>query len=295
MVEIPVYLLAQVFLWGLINGSIYVLLAAGLAIIFGVMKVINFAHGELMIIGAYLTFFASLYTGLNPYIAMLISVAGVAGVGVIVQRFGFGKIRGAAKINEIFLSIALILIFQNLMGTLIIPYFKDPVLIKSPLAGKVLRLGIINIRYDFITMIAITWSVMALLFFFLKKTDTGRSMRAVSQNRVAAQLMGVNVDRIDIISFAMGSTLAAVAGSLLGLITPFDPYTGTLPAIKAFAIIILGGLGSVLGAVVGGLIYGIAEGFAVFFLGGAWRDTVAFAILILVLLFRPEGLFREGA
>jgi len=290
-----VYLLAQVFLWGLINGSIYVLLAAGLAIIFGVMKVINFAHGELMIIGAYLTFFASLYTGLNPYIAMLISVAGVAGVGVIVQRFGFGKIRGAAKINEIFLSIALILIFQNLMGTLIIPYFKDPVLIKSPLAGKVLRLGIINIRYDFITMIAITWSVMALLFFFLKKTDTGRSMRAVSQNRVAAQLMGVNVDRIDIISFAMGSTLAAVAGSLLGLITPFDPYTGTLPAIKAFAIIILGGLGSVLGAVVGGLIYGIAEGFAVFFLGGAWRDTVAFAILILVLLFRPEGLFREGA
>ena len=294
MVELTPHLLAQVFLWGLINGSIYVLLAAGLAIIFGVMKVINFAHGELMVLGGYIAFFASLYLGINTYAAIALAILAVAGVGIVIQQLGFKRIRGAAKINEIFLSIALIIILQNLMGALIIPYYKDPVVIRSPFAGKVFKLGIVNIRYDFAIMIALTWCAMALLFFFLRKTDLGRSMRAVSQNRVAAQLMGVNVERIDMLSFGMGAMLAAIAGALLGFVTPFDPYTGTLPAIKAFAIIILGGLGSVIGAVVGGLIYGIAESFAVFFIGGAWRDTVAFVILILVLLFRPEGLFKEG-
>jgi branched-chain amino acid transport system permease protein len=119
-------------------------------------------------------------------------------------------------------------------------------------------------------------------------------MRGASQNRVASMLMGVDVRRIDMLSFGIGAGLAALAGSLYGVLNPFSPYAGTLPAIKAFAVIILGGLGSVKGAVIGGLLYGVVEGFATFFLGGTWRDATAFVLLIVVLMLRPEGIFKEG-
>jgi branched-chain amino acid transport system permease protein len=287
--------LLQVLLWGVIIGSVYMLLATGLTLIFGVMKVVNFAHGELMMTGAFLTFLLWHALGLNPYLGIFLSMAAVGLVGVVIERVGFRPLRGTAKINEIFFSIALILILQNGLARIFVPTFREYAQIRTPYATAVIDLGLVNLRYDFVILLALTWVIMLGLYVFLFRTGFGREVRGTSQNRVASMLMGVNVQRIDMLSFGIGSGLAALAGSLYGIINPFSPYAGTMPAIKAFAVIILGGLGSVRGAVVGGLLYGIVESFATFFLGGSWRDAFAFVLLILVLLIRPEGIFREGA
>lgn len=287
--------LLQVLLWGVIIGSVYMLLATGLTLIFGVMKVVNFAHGELMMTGAFLTFLLWHALGLNPYLGIFLSMAAVGLVGVVIERVGFRPLRGTAKINEIFFSIALILILQNGLARIFVPTFREYAQIRTPYATSVIDLGFLNLRYDFVILLALTWVIMLGLYVFLFRTGFGREVRGTSQNRVASMLMGVNVQRIDMLSFGIGSGLAALAGSLYGIINPFSPYAGTMPAIKAFAVIILGGLGSVRGAVVGGLLYGVVESFATFFLGGSWRDAFAFVLLILVLLIRPEGIFREGA
>ena len=285
--------LLQVLSWGLLVGSIYMLLATGLTLIFGVMKVVNFAHGELMMWGAFLTLLAT-RLGVNPYLGMLGSTLLVGGIGVLIERWGFRPIRGTAKINEIFLSIALILILQNALARVFIPYFREYAQIRTPYATEFFDLGLLNLRYDFVILLAVAWAIMLGLWIFLFHTAPGREMRGASQNRVASMLMGVDVRRIDMLSFGIGAGLAALAGSLYGVVNPFSPYAGTLPAIKAFAVIILGGLGSVKGAVVGGLLYGVVESFATFFLGGSWRDATAFVLLIVVLMLRPEGIFKEG-
>lgn len=287
--------LLQILLWGVIIGSVYMLLATGLTLIFGVMKVVNFAHGELMMTGAFLTFLLWHALGLNPYLGIFLSMAAVGLVGVVIERVGFRPLRGTAKINEIFFSIALILILQNGLARIFVPTFREYAQIRTPYATRVFDLGFLNLRYDFAILLALTWVIMLGLYVFLFRTAFGREVRGTSQNRVASMLMGVNVQRIDMLSFGIGSGLAALAGSLYGIINPFSPYAGTMPAIKAFAVIILGGLGSVRGAVVGGLLYGVVESFATFFLGGSWRDAFAFVLLILVLLIRPEGIFKEGA
>ncbi|OGK89272.1 MAG: ABC transporter permease [Candidatus Rokubacteria bacterium GWF2_70_14] len=285
--------LLQVLSWGLLVGSIYMLLATGLTLIFGVMKVVNFAHGELMMWGAFLTLLAT-RLGVNPYLGMLGSTLLVGLLGVAIERWGFRPIRGTAKINEIFLSIALILILQNALARVFIPYFREYAQIRTPYATEFFDLGLLNLRYDFVILLAVAWAIMLGLWIFLFHTAPGREMRGASQNRVGSMLMGVDVRRIDMLSFGIGAGLAALAGSLYGVVNPFSPYAGTLPAIKAFAVIILGGLGSVKGAVVGGLLYGVVESFATFFLGGSWRDATAFVLLIVVLMLRPEGIFKEG-
>lgn len=287
--------LLRVLIWGLVIGSLYVLLATGLTLIFGVMKVVNFAHGELMIAGAFTTLLLSHAFGLNPYLGVAASMAAVGALGIGIERFGFRLLRGTAKINEVFLSIALILIIQNAVARVFVPLFREDAQIRTAYATSVLDLGLITLRYDFVILLALAWGIMAGLWVVLLRTRLGRDIRATSQNRVAALLMGIRVERMDTVTFGIGAALAGLAGSLYGIVNPFNPYAGTLPAIKAFAVITLGGLGSVRGAAVGGLLYGVVESVATFLLGGTWRDAVAFLLLILVLLLRPQGLFREGA
>ena len=287
--------LLQVLIWGLVVGSIYMLLAPGLTLIFGVMKLVNFAHGELMMWGAFLTFLIAQWLGVNPYVAMVGSTVAVGLLGVAIERLGFHPLRGTAKINEVFLSIALILVLQNALARVFVPYFREYAQIRTPYATDFFALGFVNLRYDFVILLGVAWAIMAALGYALFHTPLGRDLRATSQNRAGALLMGIDVRRVDMLSFGVGSALAALAGSLYGVINPFSPYAGTIPAIKAFAVIILGGLGSVRGAILGGLLYGIVESFATFFLGGSWRDAIAFVLLILVLMVRPQGIFREGA
>jgi branched-chain amino acid transport system permease protein len=281
-------ILIENLIWGVAIGSIYVLLATGLNLIFGVMKLVNFAHGELLMVGAYVCYSVSTAFGLNAYLSLFVAMVAVALVGVVVERLAFRKVLGADKLNEIFVSLGIILIFDNVA---VLFWGEKSKRIISPFENMTLQLGDIAIGYD--RLIALGFVVVFLvgLMFLIKKTKIGRAMRATSQKSQAAMLMGINIEHIYIITFALGAALAGAAGSLYGIISPFNPYIGALPTIKAFAIIILGGLGSIPGAIIGGLLYGIAEQSAVLFLGGIWRDAVAFSLLIIVLILRPEGLF----
>jgi len=213
------------------------------------------------------------------------------GIGAVVERFCFRPILGTGKLNEIFLSIGLIYIFQN--GAAII-WTDEWQSVKSPYDGISLPFGSLSVPLDYILIMFFTAAIICGLYLFLKKTTIGMQMRATSQNRKGAMLVGIDVERIDVISFGLGCALAAAAGTLWivsGQI--FNPYMGSIPAIKAFAIIILGGLGSIPGAIIGGLLMGLAENGAAFLLGGIWKDAISFVILIIVLVVRPTGLFGE--
>jgi len=277
-------------MWGVAIGSIYVLLATGLNLIFGVMKLVNFAHGELLMLGAYVSFSVSTAFGLNAYLAVFVSMGVVALIGVAVERLAFRRVLGADKLNEIFVSLGLILIFDNIA---VLIWGEKSKRIISPFENMSLKLGEVSIGYDWLIAVAFVVAILIGLLFLIKKTKIGMAMRATSQKSQASMLMGINIEHIYILTFALGAALAGAAGSLYGIIFPFNPYIGALPTIKAFAIIILGGLGSIPGAIIGGLLYGIAEQSAVIFLGGIWRDAVAFALLIIVLILRPKGLFGE--
>jgi branched-chain amino acid transport system permease protein len=266
------------------------LLATGLNVIFGVMKLVNFAHGQFLMVSAYITWTLSVTVGLNAYAAILVSMAIVAGLGVTIERFTFRRVLGTEKLNEIFVSLGLIYIFEN--AALLI-WGDQAQQIKSPFYGISLDLPSISITYDRFVAVGVVVAALVGFGLLLWKTKIGLAMRATSQINRTAMLMGINVEQIYMITFALGSALAAVAGGLYGIIFSFDSQTGAMPTIIAFAIIILGGLGSIKGAIVGGLLYGITEQLATLFLGGIWSSAVAFALLIIVLIIRPNGIFGE--
>jgi len=283
----------QVLIWGLYAGCIYILLAIGLNLIFGVMKVVNFAHGELLMLGAYITFTFYALSGFNPYVLLAASVPTLILAGIIIERLCFRPILGTGKLNEIFISIGLIYIIQNAAALIWTDEWR---IIHSPYEKITISIFGVNMPLDYLIIIITTILILIVLYLFLRKTRLGKAMRATSQNRKGAMLMGINVERMDMLSFGIGAGLAGAAGTLWVVSGQvFNPYMGSIPAIKAFAIVIIGGLGSIPGAIIGGLIYGIAENFAIFTLGGAWKDAVSFIILILVLIIRPTGIFGESA
>ena len=283
--------LAEALIWGLANGCIYILLATGLNLIFGVMKLVNFAHGQLLMVGAFVAYQTTTLLGLNPYASVLVSMGAVALIGIVLEKFAFRKVRGTEKLNEIFISLGLIYVFQNLATLLWVENYN--IRIPSPLSGLSFSLGGALLGYDLILAMVSVVVILVGLVFLTKKTKIGLAMRATSQKSVAAMLMGININRVYLFTFAVGAALAGAAGALYGILFPFNPAIGALPTIKAFAVIILGGLGSIPGAIIGGLLYGIAENTTVYLLGGIWQDAIAFALLIAVLVIRPTGLFGE--
>jgi branched-chain amino acid transport system permease protein len=283
----------QVMVWGLYAGCIYILLATGLNLIFGVMKVVNFAHGQLLMIGAYVTFSFFVLTGFNPYVLLAASIPILIVIGVSIERLCFRPILGTGKLNEIFISIGLIYILENVAAMIWTDEWKT---IKSPFEEITVTIGSMRIPVDYLIIIVTTILILVALYLFLKKSRLGLAVRATSQNRKAAMLVGINVERMDMLSFGIGAGLAGAAGTLWVVSGQvFNPYMGSVPAVKAFAIVIIGGLGSIPGAIIGGLLLGIAENFTVFTIGGAWKDAVAFLILIVVLIIKPTGLFGEEA
>jgi branched-chain amino acid transport system permease protein len=281
---------ATTLIWGVAIGCIYVLLATGLNLIFGVMKLVNFAHGELLMVGAYVSYSVTTAFGLDVYLSVFVSMGVVALVGLAVERFAFRRVLGADKLNEIFVSLGLILIFDNVA---VLIWGENSKWLTSPFEGMSVQLGEVFLSYDMLIAFAFVVAILVGLIVLIKKTKIGMAMRATSQKSQAAKLMGINIEHVYIFTFMLGAALAGAAGSLYGIIFPFNPYIGALPTIKTFAIIILGGLGSIPGAIIGGLLYGIAEQSAVAVLSGIWGDAVAFSLLIIVLIVRPKGLFGE--
>jgi len=276
--------------WGVAIGCVYILLATGLNIIFGVMKLVNFAHGQLLMISAFLTWTISVSLGLNAYVAIIISMFIVALLGVVVEKFTFRRVLGTDKLNEIFVSLGLIYIFENIAMLI---WGANSKQVASPFYGMSVSLPGLSITYDRVIAVFVVIAVLVIFGLLLWKTKIGLAMRATSQRNTTAMLMGINVQKVYMFTFAIGAALAAIAGGLYGIIYPFDYQVGAMPTIIAFAIIIMGGLGSIKGAIIGGLLYGVTEQLATLFLGGTWGSAVAFALLIVVLIIRPNGIFGE--
>jgi branched-chain amino acid transport system permease protein len=279
---------------GLSLGSIYALIALGYTMVYGVLRLINFAHGDVYMVGAYAGYYLSRkLKGDEPsllaaLLVMLGSMLVCAVFGVIIERFAYRPVRRAARLSLLITAIGVSLLIEN-AGQLI--FGPDPKFFPSLAPRADFILGGVRVTSEQLTVITVSFLLMVLLRFFILKTRTGKAMRAVSFNLDAAKLMGISTDRIIAVTFALGSALAAAAGVLIGMQIPkIDPLMGIMYGLKAFVAAVLGGIGNIPGAVLGGLLIGTSEVMVVGYLSSTYRDAIAFGILILVLLLRPQGI-----
>ena len=281
--------LAEQVVNGLMIGSIYVLIALGMVLIYGVMHVLNFAHGVLFMVGGYLChFFFTRLTG-SYTLAVVLSMAALALIGVAIERSVFRPLQGNLR-NQVIASLGLILAIENLVIAL---WGPNALQMKTFATEYLVSMGELRFPLQHLLIIVITALVVAAMFAFLKWSKFGTALRATSQDRNAAMVVGIPVERVDMASFALGTALAALGGALVGPLFLVFPLMGDAPMVKGLAGILLGGMGSVPGAVVGGLIIGIAESVSTLFLPTDYRDSIAFAIMVLILLVRPRGLFGQ--
>jgi branched-chain amino acid transport system permease protein len=288
------------FLQQLINGitwgSIYALIALGYTMVYGVLRLINFAHGDVYMVGAFAGFYAVKWMDLGQEptifgaaVIFLIAMLVCALLGFVIERGAYKPLRKAPRLTALITAIGVSLLLEN-AGQLI--FGADPKFFPQIITKKdVISSGGIILTNQQLIVLLVSLFLMAALQLFVKKTKTGKAMRAVSFNREAASLMGISVDRIISITFMIGSALAAAAAVLVALTNPkIDPLMGIMPGIKAFVAAVLGGIGNIPGAMLGGMIMGIAEVMVVGYVSSTYRDAIAFAILILILLFKPSGL-----
>jgi branched-chain amino acid transport system permease protein len=290
------------FLQQLVNGislgSIYALIALGYTMVYGVLRLINFAHGDVYMLGAYTGYYLSRKLKgdepslLGALVVMLGAMLTCAIIGVIIERFAYRPVRRAARLTLLITAIGVSLFIEN--GAQLV-FGPDPKFFPSLAPRADFIVGGVRLTSEQLTVIAVSVVLMLLLRFFILKTRTGKAMRAVSFNLDAAKLMGISTDRIIAITFALGSALAAAAGVLIGMQIPkIDPLMGIIYGLKAFVAAVLGGIGNVPGAVLGGLLIGTSEVMVVGYLSSTFRDAIAFAILILVLLLRPQGILGRA-
>ena len=279
---------------GLSLGSIYALIALGYTMVYGVLRLINFAHGDVYMVGAYVGYYLSRrLRGAEPSIfsallVMLGAMLACALLGILIERFAYRPVRREARLTLLITAIGVSLLLENLAQLIFGP---DPKFFPSLAPRADFILEGVRVTSEQITVIAVSFLLMILLRFFILKTRTGKAMRAVSFSLDASRLMGISTDKIIAITFALGSALAAAAGVLIGMQIPkIDPLMGIPYGLKAFVAAVLGGIGSIPGAVLGGLLIGTSEVMVVGYLSSTYRDAIAFGILILVLLLRPQGL-----
>lgn len=283
---------------GISLGSIYALIALGYTMVYGVLRLINFAHGDVYMVGAYVGYYLSRkLKGAEPslpgaLVVMLGAMLACAVLGVIIERFAYRPVRRAARLTLLITAIGVSLFIEN--GAQLV-FGPDPKFFPSLAPRADFRVGGVRLTSEQLTVIALSFLLMVLLRFFIMKTRTGKAMRAVSFNLDAAKLMGISTDRIIAITFGLGSALAAAAGVLIGMQIPkIDPLMGINYGLKAFVAAVLGGIGNVPGAVLGGLLIGTSEVMVVGYLSSTYRDAIAFGILILVLLLRPQGILGRA-
>ncbi|MGE5554617.1 MAG: branched-chain amino acid ABC transporter permease [Betaproteobacteria bacterium] len=282
------WLLAQQTLNGLIMGLVYALLALGLTISFGIGRVINFAHGELYMLGAFLTYLAANQVGYLGGIALAVLAMAVA--GLLLDRLVLRPLRlgNQGSLWAPFLAtLAVSLIVQNAALAVFGP---DPYLLSSPFAYQPLVVAGLTLTKQDILIALVAGLTTFLLTAFIKRGKYGMAMRAVARDRQTAALMGINIDRIYILTFVLSAVLAGLAGALVAPKATVDPFIGRMALLKGLSVVILGGLGNIPGAIYGGLILGITEALGAGFVSAAYKDAIGYALMILVLLFRPEGL-----
>jgi branched-chain amino acid transport system permease protein len=272
---------------GLMAGSVYVLVALGMVLIYGVMHVLNFAHGVLLMVGAYVCHFFFTRVTDSYILAILLSVAVLALLGIGLERAVFRPLHGNLR-NQVIASLGLILAIEHLVIAI---WGPNALQMNVPATAALVPIGELRFPVQHLLVIGVTLVVVVTLFVFLKVSKFGTAIRATSQDRMAAMVVGIPVERIDWITFALGTALAALGGALIGPLFLVFPQMGDAPMVKGLAGILLGGMGSVPGAVIGGFIIGIAESISTLFLPTDYRDSVAFTVMVLILLAWPRGLF----
>ena len=279
---------------GVSLGSIYALIALGYTMVYGIIKLINFAHGDIYMVGAYIGFFAVAQAGLGIFPALVISMVATGLIGCLVERIAYKPLRHAPRISLLITAIGVSFFLEYTSMLFVSPTPRTfPEVFDSSVA---FHIGDFIVNGQQVLIFAITFVLTVLLTYIVQKTKIGKAMRAVSFDTETAQLMGIDADRVIGATFGIGSALAAAGGVLVGVYyNSIDPLMGIMPGLKAFVAAVLGGIGSLPGAVVGGLILGVIEAFVSGFLSSTFRDAAAFAILILVLLFRPSGIFGRDA
>ena len=279
---------------GVSLGSVYAIIALGYTMVYGIAKMLNFAHGDVIMIGSYVVFVATGSMGLPPLAGVLLAVVVCTVLGVVIERVAYKPLRAASPLAVLITAIGVSYLLQNLALLIFgadaksfVPVINVPSL---ELFG-----GQLTIKGVTIVTILACIVIMVGLQLFVKKTKPGRAMQAVSEDRDAAQLMGVNVNATISLTFAIGSGLAAIAGLLLCSAYPtLTPYTGAMPGIKAFVAAVFGGIGSIPGAMVGGILLGVIEIFSKAYISSQVADAIVFAVLIIVLLVKPSGLFGKN-
>jgi len=276
---------------GVLTGSLYAMIGVGLTIVFGVMRIINLAHGEMVMLGMYGAFWGHVLWNVDPFVSVLLSVPLMFLGGMLVYRFLLRKIIPGGELNTLLYTAGLSLLIANLA---LFVWTGDYRTIKLRYALTPLRPFGIAVPIPLAIAFGLAILITAALYLFLSRTDVGRAIRATSQNPEAAALMGVNVDRIATVTFGLGTALAGAAGALLAPSLYLYPTVGEILIAKCFVIVVLGGLGSVMGAIAGGVLLGLVESLGAVYVSVAYKDTIGFVMFLLVLLLRPSGLFGVG-
>ena len=279
------------FINGLNIGSIYALIALGYTMVYGIAKLINFAHGDVIMVGAYISFISMMF-GLPWWLAVIISIVACAILGVVMEKVAYKPLRKASRISLLITAIGISYLLQNAFQLI---FGANPQPYHAFITLPALNLGGISIQANYYITFSVSVVLMILLTLFVNKTTMGKAMRAVSEDEGAAKLMGINVDTTISLTFAIGCALAAIAGILYANCYPMiNPTLGSLPGIKAFIAAVLGGIGSIPGAVIGAFILGMVEAMTKAYISSQLTDTIVFAILILMLVFKPAGILGKN-
>jgi len=278
---------------GLTLGAIYALIALGYTMVYGIIKLINFAHGDIMMVGAYVGFFSISLFGSNIVMAMLYAMLACAIIGVIIEKIAYKPLRNSTRIAALITAIGVSLFLEYAMLFLMGPAQRVFPENAFPVSNYHI-MGIMIANKDLFVIVSAV-VLMLILQYIIRMTKTGKAMRAVSEDQEAAVLMGISVDRTVSITFAIGSALAAAAGVMIGVYyNTVNPLMGIIPGLKAFVAAVLGGIGIIPGAMVGGFLMGILETMVSGYSNSLYRDAVAFGVLILILLIKPTGLFGKN-
>ena len=269
-------------------GGVFSLMAVGLTLIFGVMRVVNFAHGDMMVWGMYLAWLMATRVGLDPYVGFLVCAAALFVLGFAVQRVLVQRIVDAPHEMQILLMLGVALVLEN---TALLLFGPEPQRVRSGLAQATLWLGPVFVDVARLIAFGVAVVLTLLLSLFLFRTDLGRAIRAAADNTYGALVIGTNVRRVYAVAFGVGAACVGAAGALVSPLLPFQPPTGLQLSVASFNIVIIGGMGSLLGAFAGGLLVAVAESLGAVFLRPSLKELVSFSLLVVILLFRPTGLF----